>query len=100
MSAQEYIIERNASLNERLDYILENLDSLEGISIDKSRIRLDRLEKDTPEEAKSLSQTLYNMLPRVKLTDLLMEVSNWTGFDEHLTHASNNRPPKGKKSLL
>lgn len=100
-SAQEYIIERNASLNERLEYVSKNLDSLEGINIDKSRIRLDRLEKDTPEEAKSLSQTLYNMLPRVKLTELLIEVSNWTGFDEHLTHASNNRPPKGdEKSII
>lgn len=100
MSAQEYIIERNTALNERLDYILENIDSLEGISIDKSRIRLDRLEKDTPEDAKSLSQTLYNMLPRVKLTDLLIEVSNWTGFDEHLAHASSNRPPKGEEKSI
>ncbi|EWG08969.1 Tn3 family transposase [Cytobacillus firmus] len=101
MSVNEYLIERNESLNNRLDYILKNLDSLEGISIDKSRIQLDRLEKDTPEEAKSLSQALYNMLPRVKLTDLLIEVSNWTGFDEHLTHASNNRPPKGdEKSIV
>ncbi|MGM0867601.1 MAG: Tn3 family transposase [Bacillota bacterium] len=100
MSAQEYIIERNTALNERLNYIMENIDSLEGISIDKSRIRLDRLEKDTPEEAKSLSQTLYNMLPRVKLTDLLIEVSNWTEFDEHLTHASSNRPPKGEEKSI
>lgn len=100
MSAQEYIIERNTALNERLDYILENIDSLEGISIDKSRIRLDRLEKDTPEDAKSLSQTLYNMLPRVKLTDLLIEVSNWTGFDEHLAHVSSNRPPKGEEKSI
>lgn len=53
------------------------------------------------EEAKSLSQTLYSMLPRVKLTELLIEVFNWTGFDEHLTHASNNRPPKGdEKSII
>lgn len=99
MSANEYLIERNESLNKRLDYILKNLDSLDGISIEKSRIRLDRLEKDTPEDAKSLIQTLYNMIPRVKLTDLLIEVSNWTGFDEHLTHASNNRPPKGERKI-
>jgi hypothetical protein len=76
-------------LNQRINYFPKNLDSLEGISINKARIRLDRLEKGTPEEAKSLSQTIYNMLPRVKLTDLLLEVLNWTGFDEHLTHASN-----------
>lgn len=40
------------------------------------------------------------MLPRVKLMDLLIEVSNWTGFDEHLTHASNNRPPKGEEKAI
>jgi hypothetical protein len=100
LSAQEYINERKLVLNERLKFISNNVDSLEGISIDKSRIRLDRLEKDTPEEAKTLSQTLYNMMPRIKPTDLLIKVSNWTGFDKHLTHASNNRSPKGEETTI
>jgi hypothetical protein len=46
------------------------------------------LEKDTPIEAIKLSQRLYKMLPRVKLPDLLLEVSKWTGFDKSFVHAS------------
>jgi hypothetical protein len=41
---------------------------------------IDRLEKDTPPEAIQLSQRLYKMMPRIKLPDLLLEVSKWTGY--------------------
>ena len=41
-----------------------------------------------------------NMLPRIKLTDLLMEVAHWTGFDEMLIHASTNYPPKGEEKVI
>jgi TnpA family transposase len=58
------------------------------------------LEKNTPEEARAFSLSLYNMLPRIKLTDLLMEVAHWTGFDEMLIHASTNRPPKGEEKKV
>jgi TnpA family transposase len=61
---------------------------------------VDRLEKNTPEEARAFSLSLYNMLPRIKLTDLLMEVAHWTGFDEMLIHASTNRPPKGEEKVV
>ncbi|HCX5354385.1 TPA: Tn3 family transposase, partial [Escherichia coli] len=37
---------------------------------------------------------------RIKLTDLLMEVAHWTGFDEMLIHASTNRPPKGEEKVV
>ncbi|AOK92844.1 hypothetical protein AOU00_25270 [Paenibacillus polymyxa] len=37
------------------------------------------------------------MLPRVKLTDLLLEVASWTGFDEQFIHASTNRQPKSEE---
>jgi hypothetical protein len=40
------------------------------------------------------------MLPRVKLTDLLMEVAEWTGFEETFTHASSNQPPKGEEKSI
>jgi hypothetical protein len=41
---------------------------------------IDRLEKDTPPEAIQLSQRLYKMMPRIKLPDLLLEVSKRTGY--------------------
>ncbi|MDR7079789.1 hypothetical protein J2Y03_004847 [Neobacillus niacini] len=41
------------------------------------------------------------MLPRIKLTDLLLEVASWTGFDEQFIHASTNRASKlEEKSIV
>jgi TnpA family transposase len=40
------------------------------------------------------------MLPKVKLTDLLMEVAHWTGFDKMLVHASTNRPPREEENPI
>lgn len=100
VSAENYIQERTKELNERLAWISNNLDSLEGISIEKAKLRVDRLEKDTPEEARSFSLSLYNLPPRIKLTDLLMEVASWTGFDKQFIHASTNRPPKGEEQEI
>jgi TnpA family transposase len=94
LSVEEYLNEREKSLQERLSWITKNIDSLEGVNLKKGVIHINRLDKATPDEAKQFSSELYKMIPRVKLTDLLVEVSNWTKFDEQFTHASNGRKPK------
>ncbi|GAB6499035.1 MULTISPECIES: Tn3 family transposase [Bacillaceae] len=100
VSATDYISERTSALHKRLHWITNNLDSLEGVNLEKSRIQLERLDKSTPEEARTFSLSLYNLLPRIKLTDLLIEVANWTGFDNQFIHASTNRPPKGEEKAV
>jgi hypothetical protein len=34
-------------------------------------------------------------LPRIKITDLLLEVDRWTGFSECFTHQLNGSPETG-----
>lgn len=100
-SFERYISERVESLSKRLNWISNHVHELEGVNIGKGKIQIERLEKNTPEEAKTFSLALYKMLPKIKLTDLLLEVASWTGFDESLVHASSGHPPKGKeKSVL
>lgn len=101
LSVNSYLEERIMTLSERLRWVDEHIDSIEGVNIERARIHVERLDKDTPDEAKAFSATLYNLLPRVKLTDLLLEVAQWTGFDEWFVHATTNRPPKGdEKSIV
>ncbi|EAG2824514.1 Tn3 family transposase, partial [Listeria monocytogenes] len=88
------------TLNTKLQWISKNIDKVESINIEKQKIHIERLQADTPEEARNFSLSLYNMLPRVKLTDLLMEVAEWTGFDESFVHASSNQPPKGEEKSI
>lgn len=100
LSFDDYITERTNSLQERLRWLSANLNKLEGISLDKGKLSIARLEKDIPEEAKKFSVNLYQMLPRIKLTDLLMDVAHITGFHEQFTHASNNRKPDKEETII
>lgn len=100
LSFDDYITERTDSLNERLEWLSNNLNKLEGISLEKEKLSISRLERDVPEEAKKFSASLYQMLPRIKLTDLLMDVAHITGFHEQFTHASNNRKPDKEETII
>ena len=92
-SADEYLSERMETLTQRLNFLSDHIDELDGVALEDGHLHVDRLENDVPEAAKALSRTLYNMLPRIKLTDLLLEVSHWTEFDQQLLHSSTGKPP-------
>ncbi|MDA2656194.1 Tn3 family transposase [Bacillus cereus] len=100
LSFEDYITERTSSLNERLKWLAANSNKLDGVSVEKGKLSLARLEKDVPEEAKKFSASLYQMLPRIKLTDLLMDVAHITGFHEQFTHAANNRKPDKEETII
>jgi NAD(P)-dependent dehydrogenase (short-subunit alcohol dehydrogenase family) len=42
----------------------------------------------------------YGLLPRVKITELLLEVDGWTGFARHFTHIKSGEPANDKTLLL
>lgn len=100
LSFEEYIKERNEALHKRLQWLSKNADKLDGVSISNDRIQVDKLEKDTPEEALALSDNLYKLLPRVKLPDLLMEVASWTNFDKNFLHASTGNFAKNDEKAV
>lgn len=52
-----------------------------------------------PDSAKSLMQQAYSRLPHLKITELLLEVDNWTGFTQHFTHLKSGAAA-GERQLL
>lgn len=92
-SVDAYLAERMETLTQHLNFLNEHLGELEGVALDNGDLHVDRLDPDVPEAAKTLSRTLYAMLPRVKLTDLLLEVSQWTAFDQQLVHSATGQAP-------
>lgn len=58
------------------------------------------IKRSTPPEAEELSYRLYSMLPRVRITDLLMEVNHWTGFANCFGHLRNGEPPSDILTLM
>ena len=100
LNVNNYIEERKCSLLQRITALSKNIQSMEGVVFDGDHVRVERLEKDVPPAAKEFSQSLYDMLPRIKLTDLLMEVAEWTKFDEFFIHASTGSPSKEKEKPI
>ncbi|SMF75017.1 Transposase and inactivated derivatives, TnpA family [Priestia filamentosa] len=99
-NVDEYLEERMTSLLQRLNWVSDNIDTLEGVNIEKGRLHIQKLEKGVPEEAKQFSATLYSLLPRIKLTDLLLEVASWTEFDQQFIHASTNKSPNSEERSI
>ncbi|PDY78938.1 hypothetical protein COA08_25655 [Bacillus cereus] len=93
-SVEDYLFERMESLQKRLTWITANISDIEGVNFENGYLHIQRLEKNVPDAARNYSLSLYQLLPRVKLTDLLMEVSEWTGFEKQFLHASTLQPPK------
>jgi len=50
--------------------------------------------------ATQFGDRIYNLLPRIKLTDLLIEVDSWTGFTKHFTHLQTGELASDKIILL
>jgi hypothetical protein len=53
-----------------------------------------KLEKAVLDETKKLSAKIYNLMPRVNLSDILIDTCKHTTFDKKLIHTSTNKEPK------
>lgn len=96
---KEYFQEREDALNNKLKWFSKNIEKLDGVTIENSKVHINRLEKETPQEAIHLSKKLYKMIPKIKLPDLLLEVSKWTNFDRNFIHASTGHFAKGEEKI-
>src|SRR6185312_648947 len=56
--------------------------------------------KDVPDEVKALTRQLYDLLPRIKLPDLLLEIDSWTQYSRHFTHLQTGDPCRDRMALL
>jgi hypothetical protein len=81
-TAEAYLAERRALLDRRLAEIAAKaaVDRLEGVRIAPGEMRISPLRAATPKEAEELAGRLYDMVPAVRITDLLAEVDRWTGL--------------------
>ncbi|MEM6943679.1 MAG: Tn3 family transposase, partial [Pseudomonadota bacterium] len=74
--------------------------TLEDASLENGILRITPLKAQTPPEALALTQAAYDLVPRIKVTDLLLEVNAWTGFSECFTHQRSGRPADDRTALL
>ncbi|HEY0755252.1 MAG TPA: Tn3 family transposase [Ktedonobacteraceae bacterium] len=80
-----YLEERRETLNQHLKTVEKLLaeGALPDARLEKEKVVITPLTKDVPDEAKG---QLYDLLPRMKLPDLLLEIDSWTLYSRHFTH--------------
>ena len=82
--------QRLKDLLPRVDRILDRSD---GIRIEDGELIVPMDDAvDFPESVKALDEQMRHRIPDIDLTDLLLEVDQWTGFSHHLTHAGGGQP--------
>ncbi len=97
-----YLNERLSVLHqllEKVNRMAEN-DELIDVSITEEGLKISPITNSVPKEAEAFLTKVYSYLPRVKITDLLMEVDSWTDFTEHFTHLKTAEPTSNKTLLL
>jgi TnpA family transposase len=100
--AEEYLAERRALLERRLSEVAAKAaaDKLEDVRINGDELRITPLKAATPEEAETLADRLYRMVPNLRITSLLAEVDRWTGFSGAFTHLHSGAPANDRRIVL
>ena len=75
-------------------------DDLPDAIITESGLKITPLDTVVPDAAQALIDQTATMLPHVKITELLLEVDEWTGFTRHFTHLKSGDGAKGRTLLL
>ena len=99
----------NQYLHDRLELLEQQLatvnrtaaaNDLPDAIITESGLKITPLDAAAPETAQALIDQSAMLLPHVKITELLMEVDEWTGFTRHFTHLKTGDTAKDKTLLL
>jgi TnpA family transposase len=93
---------RRAVLLERLGAVggLAAQGKLEDVDLASGELRVSPIRDQTPVDAEALGRAAYDASPRIKITDLLLEVDAWTGFTDCFTHQRSGRPADDRAAML
>ncbi len=97
-----YLAQRKGVLHEQLTIVAAQLeqDQLPDVRLQKGKLTISPLPKAVPDEAEVLTAHVSDLLPWVKITDLLVAVDHLTHFSRHFTHLHSGAVPKDKVALF
>ncbi|SQD10809.1 Transposase and inactivated derivatives, TnpA family [Citrobacter freundii] len=86
LEAQLATVNRMAAANDLPDAIITTA----------SGLKITPLDAAVPDAAQAMIDQTAMLLPHLKITELLMEVDEWTGFTRHFTHPEDQRHGQGQ----
>lgn len=97
-----YIKQRSLELSEQLATVSSLMaeNKLVDVRIEKEQLIITPLTNAVPKNVDIFSRKVHSLLPRIKLTDLLVEVDSWTQFTKHFTHLHSGEQVNDKVVLL
>jgi TnpA family transposase len=101
-ACDRYLEERLGLLEKQLLKVnkMALADKLPDAIFTESGLKITPLELIVPEEAQALINKTSGLLPRIKITELLLDVDDWTGFSRHFSHLKNGEQAKDQTLLL
>lgn len=101
-SAPGWIATHRDRLRQRMDEVERAAaeGTLPDAAIEDGRLTISPLRRSTPDEAEELKARLYGLLPRIRITDLLAEVSAWTGFADRFVHTRTGMAASDRPALM
>ena len=98
----QYLHDRILLLEQQLSTVnrMASANNLPDAIITDSGLKITPLDAVLPDAAQTLIDQAAVLLPHVKITELLMEVDEWTGFTNQFTHLKTGDTAKDKTLLL
>ncbi|MDL1865613.1 Tn3 family transposase [Betaproteobacteria bacterium PRO5] len=102
IDCNQYLHERLALLEMQLATVnrMALTNDLPDAIITESGLKITPLDATVPDTAQALIDQMVMMLPHVKITELLLEVNEWTDFTRHFAHLKSGELAKDKNMLL
>jgi len=102
LNCEGYLSGRKQALAEQLGQVGELIGrrQLQEVRLEGNRLIVSPLTRAVPEEAEHWARKVYDLLPRISLTQLLEEVSSWTYWTKAFTHLYTGQPIADKTGLL
>ena len=99
---EAFLQDRLALLKRELEKVdhLATAAALPDAAVTERGLRVTPLEKAVPTAADALMRQVSALLPHLKITDLLLEVDDWTGFSRRFTHLKSGEQAPDRSVLL
>jgi len=95
-TGEERLNQRTQDLEQSLRQLEQQVRKDDNVRIENEKLTFTPLDaEDLPDSCLTLRKLITQRLPRLDLTDLLIEVDGWTNFTDHLTHASGKQQRGG-----